>query len=210
MTMVDSGLRVQEGECNYRVEYGAMIEAALPRPPGLAIFAHKDRPDPSSIHVTAQVQNISTATLQTAINGATLHIVVYEGHRALQTGRVIHRSDRRSFDEPFPPGAVRRFKFEFNRMRGINVSQLEAVVFVDYMPNPALGRWDMLQGAIADTSPLPPMPTPMPTPTRTPKATTTPLATDTPPPPTVTPTNTPASDEKPESTTIYLPRALKQ
>lgn len=208
MTMVDSGFRVQEGECNYRVDYGNMIDDALPRPPGLAIFAHKERPDTASVHVTAQIHNIGETTLKTDVNGAVVHIVLYEGHRSLHTGREIHGTDRRTFDEPFAPGDVRRVSFEFNRLRGVNASQLEAVVFVDYMPDPALGRWDMLQGAIADTAPLPALPTAIPTATAT--ATPTEAPADTPVPPTVTPTQEPEpTDEVTEPIRIYVPNAVK-
>ncbi|MFN2114239.1 MAG: hypothetical protein ACK2T6_00885 [Anaerolineae bacterium] len=197
MAMVDSGFRVEEGECNFRVDYGGMIDDAMPRAPGLGVLALREQPDPSSVHVTAQIHNFGETPLDTAVDGAMLHVVLYEGHIALQTGREVHGSERVTFDEPLAPGETRRFKFEFNRLRGVNASQLAAVVFVDYMPDPTTGRYEMLQGAIAKTDPLPDLPTAVPTaaPTATPTATLE---------PTIEPTALPTTEPHP---TVAAPSA---
>ncbi len=202
-TMVDSGKEVSWGERDFRSEFRAMIESEFPRPPGAIIHAVRERPNTSSIVVKAQVTNVSTVTLQTAANGAAVHVIVYEGHRALQTGRIVHATDYAPFTNPLRPGETATFEFPFLKLRGVSVSRVDAVVMVDYMPDPVTGRWDMLQAAIAGAGTLPAPPTPLPTSTATPRPTAVPTLV-----PTAIPTVAPTAE--PVRFDIYLPQAVRR
>jgi hypothetical protein len=209
MAMVDSGLEVREGECNYRVEYGEMIQVALPRAPLVSMWAQKEMPDPSTVVVRVQVENTFTDPLDSALNDAALHVIVYEGHRALHTGREIHGSAYQPFHVPLGVGESRRFEFTFDGLRGVNASLLEAVAMVDYLPDRRVARWEMMQAAFAGPGDLPAMPTPAPTDTPAPTATTKPptaVPTDVPTEaPTETPLPTATPDPEAEGLRIYLP-----
>lgn len=202
-TMVDSGNEVSWGDRDFRAEYRKMIDAEIERPAHLLISAMRERPDPSTLLVKTQVTNLTTTTLSSALNGATLHVRVYEGHRALKTGREVHASVTEHFFDPLDPGDSRYFEYTFDNLKGVNMSLLEAVVMVDYVPNQVTGRWDMLNAIIAGTSHLPPSPTPFPTATETLVPTETPTLTPT-PEPTITPTLEPFRCE------IYLPLGLRR
>jgi hypothetical protein len=202
-TMVDSGHDCSWGERDFRAEFRKMIDAEMERPPLAIINASRERPDPSTLVVKAQVTNISTATLQTSSNMATLHVMVYEGHRALQTGRIVHANRTENFNDPLKPGATRYYEFTFDNLKGVNMSLLDAVVMVDYVPDPITGRWDMLNAAVAQSAPLPPTPTPYPTSTSTPLPTRTPTSVPT-EAPTLTPTPEPFHME------VFLPLAMRR
>lgn len=202
-TMVDSGHDISWGERDFMAEFRSMIESELPRPPLLTIQAVREHPDSASIVVKAQVTNISTVTLQTDLNGATLHVMVYEGHRVLKTGRKVHASYVERFDVPLRPGETRSFEFLFDKFRGVNLSVLDAVVMVDYLPDRATARWDMMQAAIAGTGDLPPTPTTEPTATPTTEPTAMPT-----PEPTAMPTLAPT--EVPQQFVIFLPKTVRR
>ncbi len=202
-TMVDSGNEVSWGDRDFRAEYRKMIDAEIERLAHVAISASRERPDPSTLLLKAQVTNLTTTTLSTALNSATLHVRVYEGHRALQTGRIVHASMTEHFFSPLDPGDTRSYEFTVDNLKGVNMSLLEAVVMVDYVPDPVSGRWDMLNAAIAGTAPLPPSPTPYPTATNTPAPTETPTQAPT-AEPTLTPTPVPFRCD------VYMPVGYKR
>ena len=199
-TMVDSGHEVSWGDRDFRAEYRSMINSELERPAQLRILAVKERPDTTSLVVKAQVTNISTVTLHTPVNGATVHVAVYEGHRALQTGREVHASAQAFFPTPLPPGQSAYFEFPFTRIPGVNLSQVDAAVMVDYVADPILGRYDMMQAAIAGSGTLPPTRTPQPTsaPPRLPTA----APTEPPPAATLAP--------EPQRYDIFMPAAFRR
>jgi hypothetical protein len=198
--MVDSGQQVSWGERDYRAEYKKKIDAELRRPGLLIINAVRERPSPSEFIVKAQVTNVSTYTLDTALNSAMMHIKLYEGHKALQTGRIVHASEYAYFHDPLKPGDTRYFEFPFGQIQGVNMSKIDAILMVDFMPDLMAGRWDMMQAAIAKSGELPPSPTPYPTVTATPVPTEVPPT----PEPTVEPTVAPEYHE------IYLPAAVRR
>lgn len=205
-TMVDSGQDVSWGERDYKAEFRAMIDSEMERPPQMLIEARRELPSPGQMIVRAQVTNISTATLETAANSAMLHVKLYEGHKALKTGRIIHASDYGYFHDPLKPGHSRNFEFLFENLGGVSTSKLDAVVMVDYVPDPMTGRYDMLQAAIAKSGSLPPSPTVPPTSSPTPTVTATPTLVPTQPTP--TPTITPSPE--PEHHEAYLPALLRR
>jgi hypothetical protein len=204
-TMIDSGQQISYGERDFQTEYRGMIEDELPRPPLAIVNASRERPNTSSLLVKAQVTNISTTTLQTGINGAAVHVMIYEGNRALHAGTEIKASAIAFFNDPLAPGDTATFEFPFLNLRGVNLSAAEAAVLVDYQAPGQSGRFDMLQAAIAVPGALPPTPTPWPTPTTPP--TVTPV-----PPPTEVPTVEPTQETiaAPQHFELYLPRLLRR
>ncbi len=205
-TMVDSGQHISYGERDFLVDFRKMIDEEMPRQAGAIIDAVRERPDSRTILLQAQVTNISTTTLQTIENGATLHAVLYEGNRNLHYGTTVHAAQVVQLDEPLEPGQTRLFDLVFDVPRGVNGSLLDVAVLLDYLPPGGNGRWDMLQAAIAQTRELPPSPTPWPSPTPRPTLTPTPA------PPTATPTvePLPVPTDPPPSYRLYLPRALRR
>jgi hypothetical protein len=159
-TMVDSGREISWGERDYQREYRQMVDTELPRPPQALIFAVHEHPSPTELIVRAQVTNISTTTLETAVNAAMVHVVIYQGSKALKTGSDIHATTQAVFDTPLIPGDTREFEFKFNNLRGVNLSQVDALIMVDYQPPWSPGRWEMMQAVVAGTGALPPIPTP--------------------------------------------------
>jgi hypothetical protein len=204
-TMVDSGREISYGERDYQKEYRRMVDGELLRPPGALVVAARERPDTRTLIVMVQVTNISTTTLETAVNGATVHAVVYDGSKALKAGSDIRAASQAYFEDPCPPGETREFAFTFTNLPGTNLSRADALVIVDYVPEDGQGRWDMLQAALAGNDPLPPIPTAMPTPTMEP--TLTPI-----PPPTAEPTAVPTvkPTQEPERHTLFMPRLLRR
>ncbi len=208
-TMVDSGQRISWGDRDFETEYRKMIEHELARPPLAILTAVRERPDTSTLVVKVQVTNISTSTLETAANSATVHVLLFQGNRALKAGTEIKASNIAFFDEPLVPGDTRRFEFKFSGLRGVNLSALEAAVLLDYMPSDTSGRWDMLQATIASSGRLPPVPTSLPSPTTIP----TEAPTEVPPPtPTVAATVEPTPDPaaSPQHYGIYLPLSMRR
>lgn len=208
-TMVDSGQTVSYGERDFLADFRTMINGELPRPAGAIISASRQRPDSLRLVVKAQVTNVTTTTLQTGLNSATLHAVAYEGNRSLHYGTTVHLSHVIPLDEALEPGQTRLYEFTLNLPRGVNSSLVDVVVMLDYLPQGGEGRWDMLQAAIAQTRELPPSPTPWATPV--PPPTRTPLPTAT-PSPTATPTLAPTEEslELPPVYLLYMPRAVKR
>jgi hypothetical protein len=201
-TMVDSGQAISWGERDYQREYRTMIDDELPRPPSALVYAHREMPSPSTIDVKVQVTNLSTTTLQTAINGAMLHIVVFEGTKALKTGSDIYATRQATFDEPLVRGDTRQFDFSFTGLRGVNLARTDVLAMVDYQPPWEYGRWDMMQAAIAVGADLPAVPSPYPTVTPTPTETSPPSPT-----PTDLPTETPQPTSALTSFRLFLPCA---
>ena len=194
--MVDSGFLATWGELDYQIVFREMIDLAMPRQARALVHLSKTRPNPSSIQLEGQVTNTSDLTLAAATNGAAAHFIVFIGHRAMHTGREILAVDYQPFDEPLAPGETRRLSFGVEGLRGVNLSQADALLIVDYQPKPETGRWDMLQAAAASNDALPTIPTALPT--------ATPIPSDTP-----TPEPTPEPTEViVEPDPIYLPAAL--
>ncbi len=208
-TMVDSGQTVSYGERDFLADFRSMINAELPRPAGAIIDAVRLRPDSTTLVVKAQVTNVTSTTLQTGRNGATLHAVVYEGSRTLHYGTTVHLAQALPLDEGLEPGQTRLFDLTLKMPRGVNSSLVDVVVMLDYLPPGGDGRWDMLQAAIAQTRELPPSPSPWPTPVPPPTRTPLPTATTS---PTATPTLVPT--EEPTASLpvylLYLPRAVRR
>lgn len=204
-TMVDSGRYISYGERDFQREYRGMIDDELPRPPSALMFAQRTMPSPTTLEVKVQVTNISTATLQSAVNDAMLHLVVYEGSKALKTGSDIHATRQATFDEPLAPGETRQFEYTFSNLRGVNLTRSDVLAMVDYKPDWAAGRWDMMNAVVARTAELPAIPTPWPTETPVPTETPSPRPTSPPPTPTepslVLPAPTPAAD----GSVVFLP-----
>lgn len=210
--MVDSGQAISYGERDYQREYRSMIDGEIPRPPTALLFAHREMPNPSTLDVRVQVTNVSTTTLQTALNGATLHLVLYDGSKALKAGSDIHATRQSSFDEPLPPGDSRRFEFSFTNLRGVNLARTDVLAMLDYLPPWSGGRWDMMQAAIAASAPLPAVPTAQATPTAS--------STLPPPPPSsatpsqqATPTDRPTASPEPthsvSASIVFMPHAAR-
>jgi hypothetical protein len=188
--MTDSGHRIAFGGGDFYASYGLMIETALDRPAELVIHARKYRPVGGSFVVEADVTNTSERTLAFAENQATLHVLMFEGHRVRDIAGEVDRMASRHvpIDPPLYPGQTRRFEVQLAGFRlELYPSKVEGVVFVDALASTEPRRWDMLQAALAGNESLPPTPTVAPTATFTP----TPTAT---PPPTLTaePSATPA------------------
>jgi hypothetical protein len=199
-TMVDSGRYISYGERDFQREYRRMIDNEVPRPPTALIYAQREMPSPTTLNVKVQVTNISTATLLSPVNGAMLHLVLYEGTKALKTGSDIHAMRQATFETPLAPGETRLFDFAFADMRGVNLTRADALAMLDYRPVWGKGRYDMMQAAVARKEALPPTPEPWPTETPTP--------TDTPvPPPSPTPTDVPplAATPRPPGIAIFMP-----
>jgi hypothetical protein len=202
-TMVDSGQAISNGERDYQREYRGMIDAELPRPPTALLYARRDMPSPSQLDVEVQVTNVSTSTLETVVNGAMLHLVVFDGTKALKTGNDIYATRQATFDAPLLPGDTRRFSFTFQALRGVNLARTGVLAMVDYQPAWEGGRHDMMQAAFAGSAALPVVATPQPTPTE--------LPTDA-PSPTVVPTR-PASTPVPTAHVapgrLFMPSASR-
>jgi hypothetical protein len=172
-TMVDSGRSISYGERDYERDYRSMIDDEIDRAAGAVVHARRQMPNTTTLVVDVQVTNVTTESLHTPTNGATVHIVVYDGTKALKTGTDIQGTARATFDDPLPQGSTRQFSFTFDALRAASLSRSEAMAMVDYQPAGGQGRWDMLQAAVATTGELPSAPTEAPPPTAATTATAT-------------------------------------
>ncbi len=147
LVMVDSGNQIRDGYVDFYNVYKAMVDAALARPPQAEIQAHWWRTG-NKVGFYVQVKNLSTVTLSSWTNSATVHAIVYEDTHVKVTNRFIRAAVETDISS-LAPNATATFKLETSDLNDVNWDNLHFVVLVDYHPSGPEGAFDMLQAAVA-------------------------------------------------------------
>ena len=124
-----------------------MVDAALARPAQAEIHAHWWRTG-NKVGFYIQVKNLSTVTLSSLTNYATVHAIVYEDARVKVTNRFARAVVETGISN-LAPNAATTFKLETPDLNDVNWENLHFVVLVDYRPSGFMGAYDMLQATIA-------------------------------------------------------------
>jgi hypothetical protein len=145
--MVDSGNQISSGYVGFYNVYKAMVDAALARPVQAEIQAHWWRTG-NKVGFYVLVKNLSTVTLSSSANSATVHAIVYEDAHVKATNRLA-RAAVESDISNLAPTATATFKLETYDLSVVNWDNLHFVVLVDYRPLGSVGAFDMLQAVAA-------------------------------------------------------------
>lgn len=147
LTMVDSGIRVNNGRVDFYNVYKEMVETALARPAEADIQALWWRSG-HQIEVFVTLTNLRADTLGD-ISGEELNLfaVVYEGNRVKLTNRFVRAVVAR-WVTSLAPDESRTFQLVAPDLVDVDWEKLHVVVMVDLYQPPAL-TFDMLQAAIA-------------------------------------------------------------
>jgi hypothetical protein len=147
MVMVDSGNQISNGYEDFYDVYQAMVDSALARPAQAEIQATWWRTG-SRVGFDVEVKNLSTATLSSSANSATVHAIVYEDARAKLTNRFARATVEAGIPD-LAPNATATFKLETSDLSDVDWDKLHFVVLVDYRPSGSVGAFDMLQATVA-------------------------------------------------------------
>lgn len=143
LILVDSGNQITNGSEDYLPVYRNMVENALARPPGAAIFAVINRIN-DDLQFAVDVTNLSGVTLSAA-NRARVYAFAYEeGADSGLTGNYLLKSSSISVSPDLEPGAKASFNLEIQGVEVDNWDSLQFVVFIEYRPEGAL-KYEMLQ-----------------------------------------------------------------
>jgi hypothetical protein len=147
MVMVDSGNQVFAGTADYETFYKDMINASAMRDPQAVIHAAYEQKG-QSIQFTIEVQNLSSQTLSSSTNSAAVHAFVYEAKPSgiLASNILAAVSTPLQLLEPNQTATV---TLQTSNLSGVNFTNLEYLVLVDYIPPGSKGAHDMLQAAKA-------------------------------------------------------------
>ena len=145
--MVDSGNQISSGYVGFYNVYKTMVDAALARPVQAEIQAHWWRIG-NKVGFYIQVKNLSSVTLSSSANSATVHAIVYEDAHVKATNRFA-RAAVESGISNLAPNATATFKLETSDLSVVNWDNLHFVVLVDYRPLGSVGAFDMLQAVAA-------------------------------------------------------------
>lgn len=145
--MVDSGNQISNGYVDFYNVYKAMVDAALARPAQAEIQAHWWRTG-DKVGFYVQVKNLSTVTLSSGANSATVHAIVYEDARVKVTNRFARAAVKADISN-LTPNATATFTLETSDLSDVNWDNLHYIVLVDYRPSGSIGAYDMLQAAVA-------------------------------------------------------------
>jgi len=124
-----------------------MVDTALARPAQAEIQANWWRSG-NKVGFYVQVKNLSTVTLSSGANSATVHAIVYEDAHVHDTNRFARAAVEAGISN-LAPNATGTFTLETPDLSNINWDNLHFVVLVDYRPSGSAGAFDMLQAAIA-------------------------------------------------------------
>jgi hypothetical protein len=147
LVMVDSGNQTSNGYVDFYDVYQAMVDSALARPAQAEIQAYWSRTG-DRVGFDVEVKNLSSATLSSATNSATVHGIVYEDARVGITNRFARAAVETGIPD-LAPNATATFKLETSDLSGVDWDNLHFVVLVDYRPSGSVGAFDMLQATIA-------------------------------------------------------------
>jgi hypothetical protein len=147
LVMVDSGNQISNGYVDFYNVYKAMVDAALARPAQAEIQAHWWRTG-DKVGFYVQVKNLSTVTLSSGANSATVHAIVYEDARVKVTNRFARAAVKADISN-LTPNATATFTLETSDLSDVNWDNLHYIVLVDYRPSGSIGAYDMLQAAVA-------------------------------------------------------------
>ncbi len=144
--MVDSGNQINSGYVNFGSIYGAMVDAALARPPKADIQAGWWRNE-NKVGLYIQVTNLSGENLSVS-NAAALHVLIYEEAHVKTTGRFVRSAIIQAIT--LANNATSTYLVESTELTGVDWSKIHAVVLVDYRPGEMNGAYDMLQAVEAE------------------------------------------------------------
>jgi len=147
LVMVDSGNQISNGYVNFHNVYKGMVDAALARPAQAEIQAYWWRTG-NKVGFYAQVKNLSTVTLSSSVNSATVHAIVYEDARVKITNRFVRAAISTDISN-LAPNATATFTLETPDLGDVNWDHLHFIVLADYRPSSSVGAFDMLQAAVA-------------------------------------------------------------
>ena len=153
MVMVDSGNQISNGYVDFYNVYKAMVDGALAKPAQAEIQAHWWRTG-SKVGFYVQVKNLSTVTLSSWANSATVHAIVYEDAHVKVTNRFARAAVEAGISN-LAPNATTTLKLETSDLSDVNWDNLHFVVLVDYRPSVSVGAFDVLQAIAALPIPAP-------------------------------------------------------
>ena len=178
LIMTDSGfLWTQAGQpAGFEESYGSMVDQSMQQPPLVAVEAWQRRLGlRDALRVRGTVTNTGTLTLGYD-NLATLNVIVYEPVQVIHTKSTVRKAISVDISPDLEPGQSYAFDLNIEDLGRVNMSLVQAVVLVDYMPGYGSVRGFLSANAAkAGKDPLPP-------PTEGPRPTSTPTATPTKPP----------------------------
>jgi hypothetical protein len=145
--MVDSGNQISNGHVDFHNVYKAMVDTELARPAQAEIQAYWWRTG-NKVGFYVQVKNLSSVTLSSGANSATVHAIVYEDAHVHDTNR-FGRAAVETEISSLAPNATAMFTLETSDLTDVNWDKLHFIVLVDYVPPSSAGAFDMLQAAVA-------------------------------------------------------------
>lgn len=152
--VIDSGYRVASGhQPDYRVAYRKLINEALERPPKADVSATYQVEGNTAL-VTVQVTNYSEQVLG-ELNFAAVTAIVYQNARIVHTHRFVRAAVELPIRSPLAVGATATYRLRAEIDPTVPWDQCRIVALVDYQPDLASSRYDMLQAALAVPSTLP-------------------------------------------------------
>jgi len=146
LVMVDSGNRISNGWLDFSGVYKGMVDAELARPAQAGVLAYCWRTG-DKVHFSVQVTNSSGGALG-AVNGASVHAMVYEDTEAHSTHRFVRAAVAQNI-AGLAAEETATFGLETADLADVDWNRLHYVAAVDYRPGGASGAYDMLQAAVA-------------------------------------------------------------
>jgi len=146
LVMVESGKEISSGSVNYATVYGSLVDQELARSPEAEIVAFVQRVGDTQ-RIWATLTNLSSTTLSSAANQATVHVLVWEDKKVGTTGRIVRAAPFVALASALAPGATASFTLTTPALAGVDWSRLHTLVAADYRPQGRIGAYDMLQAA---------------------------------------------------------------
>jgi len=158
LVMVDSGHQSSSGsQADFKVAYRKLVDAEVARPPRAELEAYT-RQVGARMRIYARLKNTAGTALSSAINGATLHALVWENKHVGVTDRIVRAAPWTAISQEVAPESEYSATLETADLAGVSWSSLHVVALADYRPGgePA---YDMLQAALARPAALAAEPT---------------------------------------------------
>jgi hypothetical protein len=146
LVMVDSGNNAKAGPATYIAAYSTMVDGSMARAPGAEVQAFWSR-EGNKVNFSVKVKNLSGKTLNTN-NEATVHVLVYEQAHLLLTDRLVVNTVNTPINS-LANNATGTYQLQTVDLVGVDWSKLHYIALVDYIPDSATGKYDMLQAAVA-------------------------------------------------------------
>jgi len=148
LVIVDSGFRVTCGPEDFETVYRGLVDQALANPPAGDVTATYRRVG-NGLSVAVKVTNRSGVALGNA-NFATVNVLVFERVKVVHTNRFVRAAGQTDITTDQPDGRTAYYDVWLNDVPVADWSKATVIVLVDYMANPASGRFVSLQAAVAD------------------------------------------------------------